>query len=918
MVARDIIIDNGLSALVTECDTVFLCPSDPVAWTDANSTSVGIKSGTRGSMFFPISSPPTGGRKASMAGFNDGSITANGAANYIVAADSVLQKLLISELLVAPQIVLSGRQFAVTAFDVIFGASTQPQPVGLTVGSPVISLPLFFITSMQAVDLVTGSPSIGSPQFIGTSTGFVNIALPTDTNLFTCDFDVVPEIGNLDASVGISNGPASAYINLACIFHFNAAGTLDVRNGGAYAASSSISYSGGQKFHVQMSGSILSGTYGVVVTPFGLGTTSIASGYAFRTEQTGVTQLNNFCITSADLGQLFVSNLIWATSCTAQNLTVASPIIPVAVFNNTRGLVANNLTVGALSLGNPVLAALTPGGTVNFIASPFVTGSPVFDQPTFIWAGPGWFNLGFPNQTTTFTCNCDVWSSQLAIDDAIGLSDGAVVAYASMACIVLFSAGNTIQVRNGSAYAADSVVSYAANQVFHVRIQGNLTTDTYSVWVTPQGLGEVQIASNYAFRTEQAAETQLNNFVIAAADAGTLSVINLVVGTTSFFAQGLTVASPIIPSIPLNNKVGFIAIGITTSPLVLGHPLAGTNKVTVTANPITVTSPVLGHPVFTGPGGAADGFSAAPFGSPNLPNALSGQAHRPPWRVAGVDYRVGYPSNQVFKVPGVDALPAGATFSGGVLNISSSGVTIDGWDLLTGTFELRISASNATIRNCKLFHINNLNGVAVSNIYIGYCEITNGGADVQSFVDFFGNVTNLQMEYLHLHDGGNDGIGIQSSGEITFCRFCLIDSVGLRTGTHGDVMQLQGSVTGAGINYHYCTVLYTRSNTTQGIMYEPNGSNGIISGEIDHCTMIGANGQPNFMVCVTTANLTGGANSWRVHDNYYNLTGGQNFSDSSVRGGPNDGSTKTQFTNNIDMVSGGTPSNANDTPPGTP
>src|SRR5207253_3751198 len=48
----------------------------------------------------------------------------------------------------------------------------------------------------------------------------------------------------------------------------------------------------------------------------------------------------------------------------------------------------------------------------------------------------------------------------------------------------------------------------------------------YSVYVTPPGGNEIQIASNYAFRTEQNSVTGLNYFSVFA-DAGAMQACNL-------------------------------------------------------------------------------------------------------------------------------------------------------------------------------------------------------------------------------------------------------------------------------------------------------------------------------------------------------------------------------------------------------
>src|SRR4051812_15542383 len=115
--AGDRILDFGLLALTTESDRVFLCATDPVDYTAASTNNVGVKIGSRGSMFFPLANVAGGGRVASMSGFNDGSITANGNANFVVVADSVNQRILISEALAVPKAVKIGGLFSINTLD---------------------------------------------------------------------------------------------------------------------------------------------------------------------------------------------------------------------------------------------------------------------------------------------------------------------------------------------------------------------------------------------------------------------------------------------------------------------------------------------------------------------------------------------------------------------------------------------------------------------------------------------------------------------------------------------------------------------------------------------------------------------------------------------------------------------------------
>ena len=168
-----------------------------------------------------------------------------------------------------------------------------------------------------------------------------------------------------------------------------------------------------------------------------------------------------------------------------------------------------------------------------------------------------WSNLSFPTQTTAFTASFDATPSQLGSDIVIGLSPTTAAAYTDLAAIVRFNSSDTIDVRNGSAYGANVSVPYSAGTSYHFVMVVNPTTDTYSVYVTPQGGSQIALATNYAFRTEQATDTSLSdvgeystagsapvlNFSITPAPVTTVPVISSIVDTPSSgdFGAGKTI-----------------------------------------------------------------------------------------------------------------------------------------------------------------------------------------------------------------------------------------------------------------------------------------------------------------------------------------------------------------------------------------
>ena len=94
--------------------------------------------------------------------------------------------------------------------------------------------------------------------------------------------------------MAFSNGAQSAYTGLAAIVRFSTAGAIDARNGGAYAATSSIPFTAGVTYHFRVVINVAAKTYSAYVTPPGGTEKTIANNFAFRTEQASITKITNF------------------------------------------------------------------------------------------------------------------------------------------------------------------------------------------------------------------------------------------------------------------------------------------------------------------------------------------------------------------------------------------------------------------------------------------------------------------------------------------------------------------------------------------------------------------------------------------------------------------------------------------------
>ncbi len=127
-------------------------------------------------------------------------------------------------------------------------------------------------------------------------TSFASTTFAAQSGLFSATFDVTPNGSGIDGLTLFSSGAAGGYGDMAAAVRFNTSGTIDARDGGGYGADQSIAYASGATYHVRMSINVLTRTYSVYVTPPGGSEQILAVDYAFRTEQAGVTTLDNWAL----------------------------------------------------------------------------------------------------------------------------------------------------------------------------------------------------------------------------------------------------------------------------------------------------------------------------------------------------------------------------------------------------------------------------------------------------------------------------------------------------------------------------------------------------------------------------------------------------------------------------------------------
>src|SRR6266568_9637594 len=186
---------------------------------------------------------------------------------------------------------------------------------------------------------IPGTTTSTAPSCLTSAGTWRNNSIPSRAGGFEAQFDATPTTANMNGVVGLANGPAADWTNLAAIVRFNSTGTIDARNGGDYGAATAIPYTAGTSYHFRLDVDLASHSYTAYVTPTGATEQLVGSAFAFRTEQSAVSALNNLGVYAA------------AGSATVCNVTLAAspppPPPPPPVASVTLSPAATGVSVGA-------------------------------------------------------------------------------------------------------------------------------------------------------------------------------------------------------------------------------------------------------------------------------------------------------------------------------------------------------------------------------------------------------------------------------------------------------------------------------------------------------------------------------------------------------------------------------------------
>lgn len=172
----------------------------------------------------------------------------------------------------------------------------------------------------------------------------------------------------------------------------------------------------------------------------------------------------------------------------------------------------NQTTTGGVSVGDFNLSGKVDG--IDFViwlnnygktATPTPTQVSV-PTPTPYPCTPGttnWFGVHFPPQNQNFILKFSATPSANNITGVFAAGPVTPVSYNDAAVLVRFNVDGTIQAFDGLLYRASTTVPYIANTQYNFRIFVNFQSKTYSVFATPQGETEKEVAQDFSFRSTQ-------------------------------------------------------------------------------------------------------------------------------------------------------------------------------------------------------------------------------------------------------------------------------------------------------------------------------------------------------------------------------------------------------------------------------
>ncbi len=326
------------------------------------------------------------------------------------------------------------------------------------------------------------------------------------TGTVTVEFDFTPQSNARAGEIGFASSTTNVtgWGNLPMIIRFTATsatdtpfpGAFDARNGDGYDGATSVAWEKNKKHHIKLVSTLSSKKYSVWVTPEGGTETQIAKDFNFRSSAGSMADLGKITVMGKSDGDALISNF---TASGGAAGSVSTPSTPAPTSPSTASSISGDLMAKAAfesagySLGN----RYTGNVTVEFDATPITAKN---------------------------------------MEIGLTAAEANVTGYGNLAMIVRFqkqSDTGAIDAYDGSGYSALTTLKWVRETTYHVKVQSEITSKKYSVWVTSPDGTETQIVNNAAYRNGAAPVVNVGKIYVKGVADGDLKVSNVKVSGTA-------------------------------------------------------------------------------------------------------------------------------------------------------------------------------------------------------------------------------------------------------------------------------------------------------------------------------------------------------------------------------------------------
>ena len=160
------------------------------------------------------------------------------------------------------------------------------------------------------------------------------------------------------------------------------------------------------------------------------------------------------------------------------------------------------------------------------------TKSATTEATTAVTSTNSWQNFDIENQTGTFTFEFDATANGNNMDVCIGTTSGEADGWSDLATTVRFYTDGYFDAKDGPDYTSDTSIPYSSGNTYHIRMEIDIPTHSYGVYITPSGQSEITLADDYDFRSTQSSVTNQDHWAFEH-EIGSVTVDNVEVTSYS-------------------------------------------------------------------------------------------------------------------------------------------------------------------------------------------------------------------------------------------------------------------------------------------------------------------------------------------------------------------------------------------------